>query len=60
MDEIKNIAKLLKIDLSQITPQNDAEIAEIERRQREEERTERYRKQAPQTVLARKPRHLHG
>ena len=47
MDEIKNIAELLKIDLSQITPQNDAEIAEIERRQREEERTERYRKQAP-------------
>lgn len=47
MDEIKNIAELLKIDLSKITPQSDAEIAEYERRQREAERTERYRKQAP-------------
>lgn len=48
MDEIKSIAELLKIDLSQVTPQNDAEIAEIERRQREAERTERYRKQVPE------------
>lgn len=48
MDEIKNIAEILKIDLSQITPQHDAEIAEYERRQAEAERTERYRKQAPE------------
>ena len=48
MDEIKTIGNLFKIDMSQFTPERDAAIAEHERRQAEKERTERYRRTAPE------------
>ena len=45
---MRNIAELLGSNLTKLTPENDAEIAERERRQREAERTERYRRAVPE------------
>lgn len=45
---MSGIADLMKTMLPETTPTSDAEIAEYERRQHEQERTERYRKTAPQ------------
>lgn len=48
MGEIKKIFEDLKIDFSHFTPKRDAEIAEMEHRQAEREKVERYKRQAPE------------
>lgn len=47
MGEIKKIFEDLKIDFSHFSPKRDAEIAEMERRQAEREKADRYKRQAP-------------
>lgn len=47
MGEIKRISDLLKIDAVQFQ-ERDAEIAEMERKQAEREKIERYKRQAPE------------
>lgn len=48
MNEFKRIGELIKIDLSLISPTNDAEISEWERKQEEERLLENYRKTVPE------------
>lgn len=48
MNEVRKLSDILNIDLSQsYSAERDAEIAEMERKQAEREKIERYKKQAP-------------
>lgn len=48
MNEARKLSDILNIDLSQYLSERDAEIAEIERKQAEREKIERYKRQAPE------------
>ena len=48
MNEVRKLSDILNIDLSQFySAERDAEIAEMERKQAEREKIERYKRQAP-------------
>ena len=47
MNEARKLSDILNIDLSQYSSERDAEIAEMERKQVEREKIERYKRQAP-------------
>ena len=47
MNEVRKLSDILNIDFSQYSAERDAEIAEMERKQAEREKTERYKRQAP-------------
>ena len=47
MNEAGKLSDILNIDLTQYSAERDAEIAEMERKQAEREKIERYKKQAP-------------
>ena len=47
MGEIKTISDIFNIDFTQYSAEHDAEIEEMERKQAEREKIERYKRQAP-------------
>ena len=47
MNEVRKLSEILNIDFSQYSAERDAEIAEMERKQAEREKIERYKRQAP-------------
>ena len=47
MGEIKTISDIFNIDFTQYSAERDAEIAEMERKQAERDKIERYKRQAP-------------
>ena len=47
MDEIKTISDIFNIDFTQYSAERDAEIEEMERKQAEREKIERYKRQSP-------------
>ena len=47
MNEVRKLSDILNIDFSQYSAERDAEIAEMERKQAEREKIERYKRQAP-------------
>lgn len=47
MNEARKLSDILNIDFSQYSAERDAEIAEMERKQAEREKIERYKRQAP-------------
>ena len=48
MNEVRKLSDILNIDFSQYSAERDAEIAEMERKQAEREKIERYKRQAPE------------
>ena len=48
MNEVRKLSDILNIDFSQYSAERDAEIEEMERKQAEREKIERYKRQAPE------------